>query len=499
MEGLVLYFFVSYANGDDDPFVEKFFDDLAREIRSRDPAPDTEEVGFLDVESPRLGARWSPRLNHALSTCGCFVALCSPRYFVSEFCGKEWRVFEARVRQYERRHGHAANALLPLMWLPMREVHPAAAEIQYRSRSLGHLYQQHGLRSLMRLKRFEDDYLLFTISLAQHIVDTARSHPLPPPPFGLDSDHARSAFHPAGEPPRPPGESGAAAETAVGHPEPRTSGAGGPVAAPPDEPDQLDAPGGISAPDNPEKPDAVVRRPDEPGAGDPGVGSPPAGVPAATGPGAATAVSVTNRRVHFVIAVGRQEELSQLGRNLYFYGEEFHEWAPYRPRHDDPLAVLARTVAAERLFESEIAGCEELLTRIDRANRENHVVVLLVDAWAARVRRVGDLLYRYDQRNEPTTGVMIPMNVEDRETLQRSIELNLQLGAVFPRNVSRRDDLMFRQSVPSSEAFGDGLKEILEVAQNRMFTRGTLYPQFDVDLPAHPSPILEGPSAEGKE
>jgi FxsC-like protein len=207
-------------------------------------------------------------------------------------------------------------------------------------------------------------------------------------------------------------------------------------------------------------------------------------------------VSLTNRRVHFVIAVGNLEELSKLGRrSLEFYGEEFHEWAPYRPLQNDPLAVLARNVAAERRFESEIAGCEELLTRVDRANQENDVVVLLVDAWAAQVGRVGYVLYEYDKRNEPSTGVMIPWNVADQETLDHAISLNTQLGTVFPRNVSRKDNEMFRQNVTSSEVFGIELTMILELAQNRMFKHGT--PQFALDLPAPSSPILEGPSAEG--
>ena len=67
--GLVLYFFVSYASGDDDPHVEQFFDDLVREIRNLDPTPDTEDVGFLDSDSLKLGTPWLPRLDDAGRRC----------------------------------------------------------------------------------------------------------------------------------------------------------------------------------------------------------------------------------------------------------------------------------------------------------------------------------------------------------------------------------------------------------------------------------------------
>src|SRR5215468_5632157 len=317
MEGLVLYFFVSYANGDDDPYVEQFFDDLVQEIRNLDPEPNREDVGFLDSDSLKLGTPWLPRLDDALSTCRCFVALCSPRYFVSEFCGKEWSVFEARARQYEELNGYAAAALLPVMWQPMREMHPAAATIQYRSRNLGATYHKHGLRSLVRLKRFKDDYQLFILALAQHIVDTARNHPLPPPLFGLNSDRIRSAFHSINGPSaEPAGDSGIATGTATGRHWPPAISAGAPTdrVSQADNADQTRSASESSSLDEEREPGSAANRPGGPGT------SAPTGT-----------VSVTNRRVHFVIAVGRPEELRQLGRSLHFYGAEFHEWAPYRP------------------------------------------------------------------------------------------------------------------------------------------------------------------------
>jgi hypothetical protein len=52
---------------------------------------------------------------------------------------------------------------------------------------------------------------------------------------------------------------------------------------------------------------------------------------------------------------------------------------------------------------------------------------------------------------------------------------------------------MFRSSVLTAESFGADLPVVLEVARNRMFTRGTVYRR-----PPEPPerPILEGPTGD---
>ncbi|BCB82576.1 hypothetical protein Pflav_089860 [Phytohabitans flavus] len=114
----MLYFFLSYARGDDDLSVQKFFHDLSAEVRAHAGLASGEEVGFFDVHSLEVGASWSPRLVDALSQCQSFIALVSPRYLLSEPCGREWAVFSDRIRRYEREVGVTPSALLPLLWLP---------------------------------------------------------------------------------------------------------------------------------------------------------------------------------------------------------------------------------------------------------------------------------------------------------------------------------------------------------------------------------------------
>jgi FxsC-like protein len=174
----LLYFFLSYAREDTDEFVEGFFRDLSGEVRGFAGLGRHEEVGFLDKHSIELGARWPSRLVRALSDCRCFLALCSPRYFVSEACGKEWAVFEDRLRQYE--HGaESPPVLVPVLWLPTRRMPDIALGRQYEIDVLGDAYSRDGLRQLMRLQRNRDAYLNAVSVLARHIVDHS-DRELPP-------------------------------------------------------------------------------------------------------------------------------------------------------------------------------------------------------------------------------------------------------------------------------------------------------------------------------
>ena len=149
-------------------------------------------------------------------------------------------------------------------------------------------------------------------------------------------------------------------------------------------------------------------------------------------------------------------------------------------------------MAADKRFHSTVATIEQLNDCIARAHRYNQMVVLLVDVWSTKLGRYQTVLHEYDQRNEPTTAVIIPRNPEDAESQAHSGELTEGVRQTFINNALRHDDVMFRSSVLTHEAFGADLQVVLEVARNRLFMKGTVY-----RLPPQQGfarPILEGPS-----
>jgi hypothetical protein len=72
-------FYLSYARGDDERLVERFYLDLCAEIRDRAGLGAQAQVGYLDVRDVEIGARWASQLSDALNNCRTFVALMSPR------------------------------------------------------------------------------------------------------------------------------------------------------------------------------------------------------------------------------------------------------------------------------------------------------------------------------------------------------------------------------------------------------------------------------------
>lgn len=194
----MLYFFLSYARGDEDHLVRRFYEELCVEVRLQAGEPRNANVGFLDNKTIQVGQRWPGRLTEALARCGSFLALMTPRYFSSVVSGQEWQIFADRLGHYEAASRVDSSLLKPLMWLPMpaHRLPPVAEPIQYTSSVLGDTYDRLGVRQLMRLRRHEDEYKEFLFELAEQIVESVRYYPLPAGRSEVDMRTVESAFHP---------------------------------------------------------------------------------------------------------------------------------------------------------------------------------------------------------------------------------------------------------------------------------------------------------------
>jgi MinD-like ATPase involved in chromosome partitioning or flagellar assembly len=158
-------FYVSYAMPDRDDFMEQFIEDLRREVRlltgARSP------VDFVDLLDMARGVDWNAQLMEALSRSRVLVPLYSPALFESASAGKEFQYFL-------QRH----FPILPILWVEFVKQPPAAAaEIAWTNPDYPDIYQKLGLRALMRLSRYEDEYRKFMRQFALHLVDLARLAP----------------------------------------------------------------------------------------------------------------------------------------------------------------------------------------------------------------------------------------------------------------------------------------------------------------------------------
>ncbi len=203
--------FLSYARrdakgleGKENPFFERFYKDLASEIGKVAAIPASipeKDIQFYDREDIEIGADWSKTLYDALQSSKVFVCLFSPSYFKSEYCGKEFQVFNERVKKYKAalsQNVREPELIIPVLWEnPNRFLEPlpeAVSGIQYADKNLGLGYSNIGVSQMLRLQK-EVDYQEFLINLADKIYKEAQFHPMPPEPSIKPLKDVKSAFH----------------------------------------------------------------------------------------------------------------------------------------------------------------------------------------------------------------------------------------------------------------------------------------------------------------
>ncbi|MDH6112326.1 tetratricopeptide (TPR) repeat protein [Kitasatospora sp. MAP12-15] len=197
------YFFLSYARVDDDgTAIGTFYQDLRAELAARDPEAAT-QPSFRDTERIFLGADWERVLANAIAGCRAMVALYSPAYFASVYCGKEWTAFRSRVTAFQADTGWDAGALLPVLWEPLPGGPPPPAdEVQYRVPQMGERYAEVGLHQLIREDPHGAEYRTVVEVLAGRVRQAAGRVRLPGLP-GLNLREFQGAFpvRTTGQPP----------------------------------------------------------------------------------------------------------------------------------------------------------------------------------------------------------------------------------------------------------------------------------------------------------
>ncbi|MDX3517393.1 TIR-like protein FxsC [Streptomyces scabiei] len=204
------YFFLSYARRDDreDVFVGRFYQDLVAEL-DRLGGDCGGQAPFRDVERMGVGTEWERTLGREIGNCRALVALCSPAYVNSPYCGKEWAAFEDRLVSYRRETELDVPALIPVLWIPQRGgMPPEISRYQYYEPAMGKEYPEQGLMSLLRTDPTGQDYRTVLHLIAKRVRYAAERFRLPRAD-DLDLATVLSPF--------PGRDSGEAAERITGH------------------------------------------------------------------------------------------------------------------------------------------------------------------------------------------------------------------------------------------------------------------------------------------
>ncbi|MGW4757579.1 TIR-like protein FxsC [Streptomyces chartreusis] len=191
------YFFLSYARQDSpDEFVKRFYDDLVQELQRTSVDP-TAQPPFRDVEGLGLGADWARALGDAVGHCRAFVALYSPAYLNSEYCGKEWTAFRERLERYRQETDINVPALVPVMWTPVEgELPDEVANLQYNEPGMGDEYLTRGLLHILKTDPMGPAYRSVVEKVALRVRAAADRFRLPFTP-DLDLGEVHPLFPPS--------------------------------------------------------------------------------------------------------------------------------------------------------------------------------------------------------------------------------------------------------------------------------------------------------------
>ncbi|MGW2518727.1 TIR-like protein FxsC [Streptomyces sp. NPDC001617] len=205
------YFFLSYAHtprNDSDvagpnAWVKKLYDGLCAHILEMTSLPMGASAGFLD-QGIALGTRWTDELSQNLARCQVFVPLYSPRYFISEQCGREWWAFSQReIYRRARRGDSRESAIVPALWVPVElaQLPQVARDLQFHHADFGEDYAAEGFYGLTKLTYLQDQYERAVYRLAQRIVRASRAVDLEEGQNYRDYESLPSAFGEAAHPP----------------------------------------------------------------------------------------------------------------------------------------------------------------------------------------------------------------------------------------------------------------------------------------------------------
>ena len=388
-------FFFSYASNSDSPYLRQFFEELCKEVKER--IRWNGDVGFLDQRNVPLGAPWDNNLREALQTSKVLVCVYAPPYFQSEYCGREWQVFQLRMEQYTKdakAAGHEnptpPSVIKPVIWLPTKEqqLPEPVRSLQYKVDGEDALHNKLGLQLMTRQRtgKFESEYIAFLGSFAQQIVDAAE---IELPPADLSQYENFESVPNAFDRPRK-----VAVQEAV--------------------PPNVD----------PQRPELVVTK------------------PRSLGPNFVQFVFVAGSPAEFM-----KEELMDEAEKPYvrsqiesYLENGGRDWKPFYPMMSTRIRPVVAGLASGSGLELDVdeLECDERLAdNVRDANDSRSLVIILADSWTLGLQKYRSILENFDRNLYKNCSVLIPWNENDPEFTPLTAEERARLEGNLRRNVSR--------------------------------------------------------------
>lgn len=140
------------------------------------------------------------------------------------------------------------------------------------------------------------------------------------------------------------------------------------------------------------------------------------------------------------------------------------------PDIEEPVGLLATRVASdENLVSRWVPLDEKLIQRLDKAQAENAIAVLLIDTWTVQLRRYRSLMEELDGRNYFNVVILIPNNPHDPERTRLLSAGGME--SVFVNRVLSSDKDQFVYDIGSPRDLKHELARSLQLSISRIEKR----------------------------
>jgi FxsC-like protein len=198
-------------------------------------------------------------------------------------------------------------------------------------------------------------------------------------------------------------------------------------------------------------------------------------------------------RLTVVVAAPTVDQLPS-GRNDKFYGQSSTDWNPFHPGSRQSIANYAAAVARLNSYEPKMMALDEGFDLFRSGDPSVGLGLLLVDAWACTDQQISDRLHAFDDLGVNWMGTMVPWNMDDSQTKDRSEELRDRLRILMPHRLGEgRPFAPVNFTVPTLEQFRTRLPDILKGALFRYLNHVEAHPPSGI-IP--PRPRLSDPDIQ---
>jgi FxsC-like protein len=204
------------------------------------------------------------------------------------------------------------------------------------------------------------------------------------------------------------------------------------------------------------------------------------------------------RHVHFVYGAATPEEVQHSGRGaLNGYGESGGaEWQPFFP-DDRTIGAVAPQVASSDeigMISHEMPLSPDLDVQVRRCEEKRQLVVVLLDAWTAKLKSYGDILRKLDQQNYINCSVLIPWNEGDPDTAKTGEHLKEAVRNTLYHRFKNAGDLFLRHEIRGVPELREQLADVLVRLRAEVINR--THPEAAVLPPGGARPSISGPGGQ---